>query len=117
MKEKDKIVETVVGVLALIGLFSIVLFFATLFNGNDSTNGSCETYVEEISELEEDIIDLEREISNLEDNIDDLDYEKYELEQEAESWKEEYYALEESRGCNTSGSAMLTDGSNNKGEK
>ena len=117
MKDKDKTVERVIGVFALIGFLSTVLFFATLFNSNNSNStGSCETYSEEIDELENEVIDLEKEISELKDEIDTLDYEKYELKQKVESWKEEYYALEESRGCNTGGSASLVNGSSNKGE-
>lgn len=110
MKDKDKLFESVIGVFAFIGIIATFIFITNLFtNNNEDTDNICGAYLGEIDELKSEITDLE-------EDIDGLEYQKYELEQKVENWKEEYNALEESRGCNTGGTAILTDGSNKKGE-
>lgn len=103
MKNNEEMFKNIVGIFAIIGLLSTVVFVVNLFNNEDADN-ICGAYLGKIDELESEII-------NLEDKIDALENENYELEQDVEEWKEEYNSLENSKGCSSKGSAKLTNGS------
>lgn len=106
-KETEETLKTIIGIFAIIGIFSTLIFIYELFDKDDTTTDTtiCEEYESKIDNLEEEIEDLQSELSVKEDEV-------RELESSLEAWKEEYNSLEKSKGCASSGKSKipLTDG-------
>ena len=97
-------IKMVLGIFAIIGIFSTLIFVYELFDKDENTS-VCIEYELKIEELENEIEDLKDELS-VEEDVN------RELESNLEACKEDYDLLEESKGCNTSGKSehKLTDG-------
>ena len=80
MEEKLK---TVVGILAIIGIFTVLSFISGLFSNNNDDN----SYI--CSDFETKIENLEKEIEDLKDEITFLENENKELKSNLEVCKEE----------------------------
>lgn len=88
---KDK-ANTIVGFLAVIGIFSIILFVSNIFSKDEEP--VCEDY-------EQQIADLEQEKLELENDVDQLENENMSLTDYIDTLKEEIADLEDDCGFET----------------
>lgn len=101
-KETEEKAKTIIGIFAIIGVFSVMIFISNLFD-KDNNASSC-------SEYESKIEDLETELENLKSDLSSEEYSNRELESNLESCKEELDICLDDCGCSSHGSAQLTDG-------
>lgn len=98
-KETEENLKMFLGIFAIIGIFSTLIFIYELFDKDEKTS-MCEEYESKIKNLEIEIDDLKSELSVKEDR-------NRELESNLESCKEEYELLEETKGCDTGGKSKI----------
>ena len=101
-KETEENIKTIIGIFAIIGIFSTLVFIYDLFDKDDSTIDTtiCEEYESKIE-------NLEIEIEHLKDDLSVEEDKNRELENDLEVWKEEYEILEDAKGCDTSGKSKI----------